>query len=194
MADRSRTTQSGNADAERDDALPDVGSAEDVIEETIELSEDAAELVRRLEQERDEALAARTRALADYSNYQRRASENESRALEQGGSRIAKSILPVLDNFDLALEQEQGTAEQLRAGMKLVHDELVKALEMHGVSRIVPEPGDEFDPNQHEAMFHEARPGFAPNTVVTVLQPGYRFGGAVLRPAKVAVASPAGDE
>ncbi|MHC5002700.1 MAG: nucleotide exchange factor GrpE [Planctomycetota bacterium] len=159
--------------------------------DTIELSEEAADLIHRLEAERDEALAARTRALADYRNFQRRADENEARALLRGASGVARSIVPVLDNFDLALGQDtdQLTVEQLLAGVRLVRDELFKALEAHGVRRIEPEEGEEFDPNCHEAMFKQRTAGLAPNSVVCMLQPGYAIGELVLRPAKVAVSS-----
>jgi molecular chaperone GrpE len=159
--------------------------------ETFELSEEAADLVHRLGAERDEAIAARTRALADYRNFQRRAEENEIRANVAGASRVARSIIPVLDNFDLALghDADQLTVEQLIAGVRLVRDELFKALESHGVKRIEPAEGDEFNPNRHEAMFKQRTRGMPGNRVVCVLQPGYALGELVLRPAKVAVSS-----
>jgi molecular chaperone GrpE len=157
----------------------------------IELSEEAAELMRAIEAERDDAVAARQRALADFANYQRRAAENERRALQSGAARLAQSIVPVLDHFDLALEQDtkQTTAEQLIGGVKIVRDELVKALQAHGVERIDPKPNDEFDPNKHEAMMRQDAPDVAPDHIVRVLQPGYAMGDHVLRPAKVAIAS-----
>lgn len=156
----------------------------------IELSEAAAELVSQLEVERDDALAARQRALADYQNFQRRSLENERRAGQQGATRVVRSILPVLDHFDLALGQKSDelTVEQLIGGVKIVRDELVKALQLSGLQRIDPQPGDEFDPNQHEAMMRQPAEGIDPNHIVTVMQPGYRIEDQVLRPAKVAIA------
>src|SRR5439155_5203833 len=78
--------------------------------EEIELSEQAADLVKQLQSELDEAVEARKRALADFRNYQRRAAESEERALQTGSQKVVKAILPVLDHFDLALMQK---AEQM---------------------------------------------------------------------------------
>ncbi len=158
----------------------------------IELSEAAAELVHQLEQERDEALAARQRALADFRNYQRRAAESEYRAVQGGAAGVMRSLLEVVDHFDLALGQDtkQMTVEQLLGGVRIVRDELVKALESHGVERIDPACGDEFDPNRHQAMMHQPDEKVQPNHIVCVLQSGYQMGDLVLRPAKVTVAAP----
>ena len=164
--------------------------------ESLQLSEEAAQLVAKLEAERDEALAARQRALADFVNFQRRSVENERRAGEQGATRIVRSILPVLDNFDLALNQNPSelTVEQLLGGVKIVRDELHKALQNNGVQRIDPAPGDEFDPNYHEAMMRQPAADIPPNHIVMVMQPGYVMGEHILRPAKVAISPPAEDE
>ncbi len=158
----------------------------------IELPEAAAELVERLEEERDEALAARQRALADFRNYQRRAAQSEQRAVQGGAAGVARSLLAVIDHFDLALGQdtEQITVDQLLGGVRIVRDELVKVLETHGVQPINPARGDEFDPNLHEAMMKQPADGVEPNHIVCVLQLGYQMSDLVLRPAKVAVAAP----
>ncbi len=158
----------------------------------IELSEAAVELVQRLERERDEALAARQRALADFRNYQRRAVQSEQRAVQGGAADVVRSLLAVIDHFDLALGQdtEQITVDQLLGGVRIVRDELVKALESHGVQRIEPARGDEFDPNRHEAMMKQPADDVEPNHIVRVLQLGYQMADLVLRPAKVAVAGP----
>lgn len=161
----------------------------------IELSEAAAELVQQLQAERDEAVEGRLRALADFRNYQRRAVENEQRALESGAMRVVKALLPALDHFDLTLSQspDQMNTEQLMAAVRMVYDELNKALRSQGVERIEPAPGEQFDPNRHEAVMRQSAPDLAPNAVVTVFQAGYTMGEMVLRPAKVAV-SPSSED
>lgn len=168
------------------------GDAELTGADSIELSEAAAELVERLETERDEAVAARQRALADFRNYQRRAAESELRAGQGGAAGVVRSLLAVIDHFDLALGQdtEQITVEQLLGGVRMVRDELLKTLETHGVERIDPACGDEFDPNLHQAMLHQPDDKVEPNHIVCVLQSGYQMGDLVLRPAKVTVAAP----
>ncbi len=156
-----------------------------------EMTEEAAALFEELKAELDLAVEARKRALADFANFQRRASENEVRAVREGAARVTRSLLGVLDHFDLALDQDttQLSVDQLLGGVRIVRDELMKALVSHGVTRVDPEIGEEFDPNRHEAVFRQPSPDVESNHIVSVLQPGYTIGEMVLRPAKVAVAA-----
>ncbi len=158
----------------------------------VELTEEAAELLRLIETERDEAVESRQRALADFVNFQRRAAENEQQSWGRGQINVIKSLLPVLDDFNLALNQpeEQITVEQLLGGLRIARDSLQQAIESHGVTCIDPQIGDEFDPNRHEAMLKQPSAEVAPNHIVMVLQTGYAIGELVLRPAKVALAEP----
>lgn len=159
--------------------------------EAMEMPQECAALVKQLQRERDEALEGRLRALADFRNYQRRANENEQRAVQSGASRVVRAILPVLDHFDLALAQrpDQMKVEQLLEAVRIVRDEFNKALASQGVERIEPAAGAEFDPNRHEAMMRQAAPDAAPNSVVATMQAGYAMGDVVLRPAKVSIAA-----
>ncbi len=145
------------------------------------------ELTSRL----DEALAARKRALADFANYQRRAAETEAQAAEAGVARVVRSLLGVLDHFDLALNQrpEEVTLQQLLGGVKMARDELLKALASHGLQRLQPSVGEEFDPHRHEAVMREPAGDVASDHIVSVVQTGYMMGDMVLRPAKVTVAA-----
>lgn len=157
--------------------------------EQIEVPSEAADIIQRLEAERDEATAARQRALADFANFQRRALENEQRARQQGALGVIRALLTVLDHFDLALAQDpkQLSAEQLLNGIKMVRAEFNKALEAQGVKRIEPAVGEEFDPARHQAVMQQPAPGVPPGHIVSVMQGGYAMGDQVLRPAKVAV-------
>ena len=161
----------------------------------IEMSAQAAAYVEHLQQELAEAVAARQRALADFRNFQRRSLENERKAIAGGARGVILALLPVLDHFDLALniDPEKATVQTLLNGVRIVRDEITKALQLQGVEIIDPQPGDEFNPNEHEAILRQAEEGIAPNGIVRVMQPGYRLGDMVLRPAKVAIA-PAEDE
>jgi len=156
-----------------------------------ELSNEVVELIQQLQAERDEANEARMRALADFKNYQRRSAENENRAAVSGATRVMKSLLPVIDHFELALQQkhDQMTTEQLAAGMEMVRQELMKALQACGMQRLEPQPGDEFDPQRHEAVMHQQSDEHESGRVVSTLQAGYTLDEMVLRPAKVAIAS-----
>lgn len=158
--------------------------------EPLEMSEQVAELLENLQKERDDAVEARTRALADYANFQRRARENETREREMGVAQVARSLMPVLDQFDLALGQDETevTTESLLKGIQIVRDELSKALEQSKVAPICPEVGDTFDPMRHEAMLQQPAEGVEPGAVSLVVQAGWSMGTQVLRPAKVAIA------
>ena len=71
--------------------------------------------------------------------------------------------------------------------MRIVRDQLMSALEGFGVSRIDARPGEQFDPNRHEAMMRQAVEGLEPDRVAAQLQPGYMLDEKTLRPAKVSV-------
>lgn len=145
-----------------------------------------------LRAECDEAIAARQRALADFVNFQRRAAENEQRASHDGVVRIVRSLMPVLDHFDLALDQrrEQVSIDQLLDGVVMVREEMLKALAAHEVEVIHPKRGDEFDPTRHQAVMQEHTNDQPANTVANVVQVGYALGDRILRPASVTVATP----
>lgn len=162
----------------------------------IEVSEEAAALVKQLQAELDEAVEARKRALADFRNYQRRALESEQRALESGAARVIRALLPVMDNFDLTLAQkaDQMNVEQLMGAVKIVRAELNKVMQTQGVQRIEPARGEAFDPHRHEAVMRQPAEDLPPHSVVATMQPGYALGEVVLRPAKVSVSPSAEGE
>jgi molecular chaperone GrpE len=145
-------------------------------------------------------LAQRTRA--DFENFRKRAARDAAAAQERGAAKLAKELLPAVDNLDRALEaaqatsaagaqtppaQDNGTAT-LVDGIKLVHSEVISALARAGIERFSPE-GERFDPQQHEAIAQQPVPGREPGTVVEVYQRGYRLGDFVIRPARVVVAA-----
>tara|TARA_B000000441_G_C21694044_1_gene321540 strand:+ start:263 stop:883 length:621 start_codon:yes stop_codon:yes gene_type:complete len=180
----------------------DAASSEDVVEpmspEMIEAhlaSETcSAESQRCIEQLITEVIAAteaRQRALADFKNFQRRASEEEQRMTRIATANAFRVMLPVLDQLQMALQQdvESVTGEQILEGVRIAGDELLKILCDHGVSVIEPEPGDEFEPLRHEAMMNMESDEHESGSIVQVLQIGFLLGEQVLRPAKVSVAS-----
>lgn len=155
-------------------------------EETPDPQEQIAQLQERIEELNNRYL----RVLADYQNSQRRATTNEQEARRQGVQDVARSILTVLDHFDLALNQDPSktTPEQLVSGVRVIRQELFRALQSHGLGAINPDPGDEFQPARHEAITHQQAPGVKPGHIAATLQTGYTLGDRVIRPAKVAVA------
>src|SRR5689334_8543931 len=107
-------------------------------------------------------LAQRTRA--DFENYRKRAAREAAVAQERGIAKLAKELLPAVDNLDRALEAAQSTVgpsadggsadngtATLISGIKLVHEDVINALARAGIERFSPD-GERFDPQQHEAI------------------------------------------
>ena len=143
---------------------------------------DIGELAEKA-RERDEYLALAQRTQADFENYRKRVARDVSSAEGKGVARLARELLPALDNLARALESGALDAE----GLRLVQSEFAAALSRVGIEPYSPE-GEPFDPNLHEAMAKQPVEGAESGTVAEVYQPGYRIDGAVLRPARVVVA------
>ena len=160
---------------------PDMDANEQEAALTVE------DVIAKLEREITELKDSRLRAVADLQNTARRGVENEARARTQGIMGVARGVVPVLDQFELALAQKGLTAEQAAEGLKLLQSELWKSLARVGVEMIEPNLGDTFEPGKHEAVLQQAVEGIAAGAVSMKLQNGYRIGDTVLRPAKVAI-------
>jgi molecular chaperone GrpE len=140
-----------------------------------------------------ERLADLQRLQAEYVNYKRRVDRDRAVVQERAVHDVLESLLPVLD--DLHAAREHG--DLVDGPFAAIADKLEATLGRYGLERYGAK-GEEFDPQQHEALMHTPwpaedadLPGDATSTtVVTVLQPGYRAGEQVLRPARVAVADP----
>ena len=150
----------------------------------------------------DEYLELAQRTKADFENYRKRATREAAAAQERGIAKLAKELLPAVDNLDRALEaaadagvqtgadgapQDNGTTT-LVSGIKLVHEDVIAALARAGIERFSPE-GERFDPQLHEAIAQQPVEGAESGTVVEVYQHGYRLGEFVIRPARVVVAA-----
>jgi molecular chaperone GrpE len=148
---------------------------------------DLEELMERAEKA-DEYLELAQRTKADFENYRRRAAREAAAAQSRGVIKLARELLPAIDNLDRALAAAGTTSEtDLTAGIQLVRDELVAALGRAGIDPFSPE-GEPFDPQHHEAVAQLPAAGAEPGTVLEVYQRGYRLGDAVIRPARVSVA------
>ena len=140
--------------------------------------------------QRDETQARLLRAAADHQNYQRRAANNEREAREMGVRGVVASLIPLIDQFELAMSQDPAKVpgETIVMGVKMIRDEFLRVLAAYGVAPIAPEVGDEFNPGDHEAMMQQPAEGVEPGRVSMVMSTGYKLGDRVVRPAKVGVA------
>ena len=128
------------------------------------------------------------RLAAEYDNYRKRTTREKEEIGVVAKSKALTEILPVLDNFERAMQTECGDAE-FRKGMELIFKSFVDALKKQGVEEIAAE-GETFNPDLHYAVTTVEDDSFGPNTVAAVLQKGYRLGDKVLRHAMVSVANP----
>jgi molecular chaperone GrpE len=109
--------------------------------------------------------------------------------------RVMGRVFPILDDFERALKEEVSPESLGRwvAGVRLIHEKLLAALEAEGVQPIAA-AGDLFDPSLHEALSYEPCRDRRDGQVIEVMRPGYRLGDIVLRPALVRVAQAEADQ
>jgi molecular chaperone GrpE len=133
-------------------------------------------------------LAERTsdvqRVHAEYANYRKRVDRDRELVRDQATAAVLAEMLTVLDDIDRAREHDE-----LNGGFKSVAEALEAITGKLGLERYGT-PGEPFDPTVHEALTHSEDEAVTETTCVAVFQPGYRFAGRVLRPARVAVADP----
>lgn len=127
------------------------------------------------------------RLTAEYANYRHRTEEQRHVEIARAKGEVAKGLLPVLDDLDRA--QQHGDLEE-GSPFAVISEKLRGVVEKLGVVAY-GEKGDEFDPQQHEAIFQQPTPGVTTSTILEVVEVGYRLGDVELRPAKVVVAVPA---
>ncbi len=135
-----------------------------------------------------EYLALAQRTQADFENYRRRAARDAKLAQDRGIAKLAKELLPAIDNLERAIQAAEAANDPLIDGVRLVQTEMLNALARVGIEPFSP-VGDVFDPQHHEAVAQAPIPGAESGTVVEVYQQGFRQGETVLRPARVLVAA-----
>ena len=138
----------------------------------------------------EELLARLQRTTADYLNYQRRADRRLGEAKREAVRDLLLDLLPAIDNFERALAavETEPDFRALRDGIRLVHDQLVSAIEKHG-ARKIEAVGQPFDPERHEAAAHVPSDEHPEGHVAEVIQTGYQLHGETLRASRVAVSS-----
>jgi molecular chaperone GrpE len=173
-------------------------------EDEDEVEEQAAEEAEaEIEPEEDMIVAdlARTRAeaesylddlrrlQADFDNYRKRTLREQTARAAAASQALVARLLPVLDNFELAVSAAEQSREfdRMLKGVEMVFGELREVLEGEGLVRIEAE-GKPFDPERHEAVIAVEQEDTAPGTVVDIVRNGYELRGKVLRPAMVKVA------
>lgn len=129
------------------------------------------------------------RTRAEMDNLEKRTQRELEKARKFMFEGIFKDLLPVIDGLDQGLEATggEGAADE---GLALTRKLLLQTLERHGLALIDP-VGEVFDPEWHEAMSAQPNAEVAPDTILMVLQKGYRLNDRLLRPARVVISSEA---
>ena len=178
-------------------------AAEEAAGEPVEAEHAEVEPELEAEAEADEAKAEQPpeepdykdqwlRAAAELDNVRKRARRDVAAAEARGIAKLARELLPALDNFERALAAAEAQPENrdhhLTDGIRLVQTELLAALARVGIEPDSPN-GERFDPHRHEALAQRPVDGAEAGTIVEVYNAGYTYGDEVLRPAKVVVAA-----
>ncbi len=156
------------------------------------------------EQELAEAQDKYLRLAAEFENFKKRSVRERSELISSANDFLIMQLLDVVDNFDRALQQTEQSIKQekvdkeklfhsLHDGARMIHDQLKRMLEAHGVEEIQAE-GARFDPELHEATLQIETSEAEPDHVAQVISKGYKKGKRILRHAKVGVAKAKEDQ
>ena len=126
------------------------------------------------------------RLMAEFQNFKRRAAKEKSDIHAFANERIVGDLLPVMDNFERALDTETEDVEAYAKGMQLIFEQLKTALEKAGLKEIEA-LGLDFDPNVHNAVMTDNTEEYENDKISKVLQKGYKLNDKVIRPSMVAV-------
>lgn len=158
----------------------------EVTEEKTEL-ESLREELEILQKAKDELYDKYLRTLAEYDNFRKRSQREKDAIYGDATVDAVKKLLPVLDNFERALNYECKD-EEFKKGIALIQNTLVEVFDNLGVKEI-PAMDAQFDPNLHEAVMHIDNPAYEENIVTDVYRKGYMLGDKVIRHTMVVVAN-----
>lgn len=142
-----------------------------------------------LQSQFDELQDRYLRIAAEYENFRKRTARERVEMWQRAQAEVVSNILDALDDFErvLQLDSASASAEDVIKGVELVERKLLRELESAGLER-VGRVGEAFDPKHHEAIGSlPAETEEEDHTVGAILQSGYKFGGALIRPARVQV-------
>ena len=136
---------------------------EEMAEEEVEFTETVeGDELEALREEKNDLQDRLLRSFADLENTRKRGERDRREAEEYGGSRLAKDMLPVYDNLrraiDAVTDEQRESSKAVIEGVELTLKELIHVFGKHGIEPILPETGDKFDPQEHQAMFEAPSP------------------------------------
>ena len=159
---------------------------EDVVKEE-EVQDDSQEVINDSsdDEKYQDLMDKFMRLQADFANYKRRTEAQKTEYVELGVKKIVNDLLPVLDNFERALDSI-GEKDSTYDGILMIKNQLTDVLKKEGIVEMKA-LGEEFDPTYHHAVLTEDSDEYDSGYVIEVLQKGYLINDKTLRPAMVKV-------
>lgn len=176
-----------NVEPKKDDSKPHHGEHCKELQKQLD---EANGKLKTAQQQLSDSNDKYLRAEAEIQNMTKHFNKERSDLLKYDGQKMAKAILPAVDNLERALDTKvtDDAGKQLLKGIQMTHDRLMSALKENGVT-VIEAAGKPFDPTKHQAVSTvPAKGDQKADTVVKVLQTGYQLHDRVLRPAMVVVA------
>ncbi len=180
-------------DLPQDESTPEPEINEESLQEELETEDkeiaSLKEQLKAAEENVDDLKDRMLRVQADFENFRKRTQREKEDLAQYTKEEVVKKLLPVLDNFDLAISH--ASTENLEAyakGVELVAKQLRDVLESEGLKEIEAE-GTTFDPNFHHGVAVDNNPELEDQQITEVFQKGYQLKDKVLRPSMVKVNS-----
>ena len=163
--------------------MDDEGAAAQATDAAPALADEIVELRK----ERDGLHDRLLRQAAEFDNYRKRVDRERRDLTQMAATDLVQELLPVIDDFERALQADAPGAESYRQGLEIIHRALMDVLRKRGVTP-VDAVGAQFDPQVHQAVAYEDAPDRRDGEVIEQFTRGYRLGDKLVRPAMVKVA------
>jgi molecular chaperone GrpE len=169
--------------------MPDVERMDDEVAESsaADPSPALADEIVELRKERDSLHDRLLRQAAEFDNYRKRVDRERRDVAQLAAIDLVQELLPVIDDFERALQTDAPGAESYRQGLEIIHRALMDILRKRGVTPI-DAVGTDFDPQVHQAVAYEEAPDLRDGEVMEQFTRGYKLGDKLVRPAMVKVA------
>ncbi len=170
------------------------GNLDELTQENQEVSDNSDDKKEEVKPSTEDLLAAEKdkflRLFAEFENYKKRTSKERIELFKTANQELMTVLLPVLDDFERALThiEDDKEAEELRKGVLLIYQKLLKTLEGKGLSAIEVNAGDSFDAETHDAITQIPAPSEdLKGKIIDCIEKGYKLGDKIIRHPKVVV-------
>ncbi len=170
------------------------GNLDELTQENQEVSDNSDDKKEEVKPSTEDLLAAEKdkflRLFAEFENYKKRTSKERIELFKTANQELMTVLLPVLDDFERALThiEDDKEAEELRKGVLLIYQKLLKTLEGKGLSAIEVNAGDSFDAETHDAITQIPAPSEdLKGKIIDCVEKGYKLGDKIIRHPKVVV-------